>query len=144
MAINKKKQTMNLLFNTAANIAMQYSHGYKGYENEIKALKALKRRCPGFSQERYKYAWEKGKTLYRAAIDLITKQDYFDDKEYLELCLKERKTKKEWGLIDTKRNERIEAATKILESRQRDICSLFQRSTRIGIIDWAYYWMIER
>jgi hypothetical protein len=144
MVSKKEKLAQNTLFNAAAIAAMKYSHRYKGYEDAEKAFKALKRRCPGFSQEQCRYAWEKGRALYGAASELIKKQDYSDDEESLKLCLKEKKTKKEWGLIDAKRNERIEAATKMLELRHSNMCSLFQRSTIVGIIDWVYYWTIER
>jgi hypothetical protein len=51
--------------------ALRFNAGYRGYENEPKALIALGRRSPGFSKAQYDYAFKKALRLYSSAHRVI-------------------------------------------------------------------------
>jgi hypothetical protein len=132
-----------MLLDAAVTVAMRCQYGYKGYEDNLKAVKALKRRCPGFSQAQYLDALRKGKLLYEASERVIKGQDYSNNKENPELLFKEKKTKEEWKIIEENRIKEIKVLTKMLELRYNNICGVFLKSTRLNAVSWAYYWIKE-
>ena len=54
-------------------VAQRFRAGYRGYENEPKALLALRRRAPGFSNAQYQHAFNKALNLYSSALQLVNR-----------------------------------------------------------------------
>ena len=51
--------------------ALRFNAGYRGYENETKAMIALRRRAPGYSKAQYESAFKKALKLYSLTLRLI-------------------------------------------------------------------------
>jgi uncharacterized protein HemY len=67
----KTQCTTEELLEAAVIASMRLKYGYKGYESEEKALKALRRRCSGLAPGRYQQALSEAGELYEAAEKLV-------------------------------------------------------------------------
>lgn len=142
--IKSNKLTRGILLDVAVTMAVKYKYGYKGYEEEFKAIRALKRKCPKFSHTQCINAWQMSKKLYGLAEKVARELRYPNEEMYTALLFKDRKGKGEWLIIDKKRTERIKMVEKRLLSQFKTVCSAFLRSSLFVAANQAYYWSVER
>ena len=86
MAGSKKRVSRGQFLSVAAEVAWNF-RAYQRYDRKpAKAIQALKRRCPGFSDIQYRNAFDKSVALYEAVQVLLRKNrdrvwDAYDAKE---------------------------------------------------------------
>lgn len=116
---------MKDLLDGAIVVAVRFRYGYRGYETEDKACRALARRCRGFTKEQYATALSRAKTMYDAAEAVI-----WQNREALAASERD----PESGLPPF---------ADLIEPLQRQH-SGFPEETHLIALRWAYYWRILR
>jgi hypothetical protein len=69
--MSRRRITRARLLDDAFLTALRFNAGYRGYQNEAKALIALRRGAPGYSTAQYESAFAKGLKLCASTLRLI-------------------------------------------------------------------------
>lgn len=144
----KQKITKYTLLNVAMNVAVRYKYGYRGYETEFKSIKAIQRKCPGFSQGEYRDIYQKGKNIYYLLEKFTKKYGFTIGREYLDLfgqlTNKGRGSRKDWELLVIKRAAAVKQAVAILKKQYRFLNNRAVNSVLLSAMSNAFYWGMER